>query len=793
MSEDILILLTGLFIALVRMIRRRGKDRLVDLVPNVLYYGVITYYIYYCFLRQALYLWGIALICAMLLLCVFALPCIICRSSKIMNNRAVIWMRSLHQDTIQGFTLWGLLMYGIMYNIAQGWHIVFVLAAYIVSAVYRLTSAERRQSVNEMHDVQGISFIAGIAISYARFDVNIKYHPFYVLLYTMVMWIILMVVYSLNQFDSNKGTTWELLTRNIRELCWCDIRWKRMLKRFVNLFIPVCALTFSLFIENTLEFYYTNRGVFGFQISDFLGSMIVRVIILTVSLSVILTCLSSKATKITGALASGIAAASYLQIMIFDRDIGITDTYVIDWSQYSGKMIINSIIWIAVIIIPVAMFLIWKEKAFRVIKWVVFCILLVQLSAAVSLVYKSGGYHNTAGQISDYDLTDENEFTVSADSNIIVFVLDTFSSDYLDMMLEKYPDALSGLNDFTYYNNYDCKYDGTALAMNYLLSGKEFDNTIPCKEYSRQAFESESAGTFYGYMKEHGYTCNLYTDKDTGKFLGLGNLYGLYDNVDKKNNNHIEKDRNAIQGNMLRGALYRMLPLAVKRYSIVVTADFDDLVYSTDENDSPAALDDNFYEKLDESGIDINEEQGTFNIFHFKGMHDYGYGSKRANIPERAESCLQDVCRYIDKLKQLGVYDSSTIIITADHGQHETIDGIQPVFFIKRKDARQDALVINNAPVSAEEFLPTILKAAGASGDMCGSTIDDFKENEVRERTVYVRKYNYDDVAGLLRSNINYSSYSMLYGYTYKGDKEDLRKKDEAEPDIKLTLTDFWQ
>lgn len=45
-------------------------------------------------------------------------------------------------------------------------------------------------------------------------------------------------------------------------------------------------------------------------------------------------------------------------------------------------------------------------------------------------------------------------------------------------MTEQYPDALEPLHDFTYYDNYDSKYDGTALAMNYLLTGQEFDNTI---------------------------------------------------------------------------------------------------------------------------------------------------------------------------------------------------------------------------------------------------------------------------------------------------------------------------
>lgn len=791
--EDLLILTVGVLLAVQRIWRRHENDRLVNIISYVCYYGTVTYYIYYCFLQRKMYLWGIGLIFIVGSFIVSAFPYVIDKMEKLKNINLVAWVRRLHQDVLQGFVLWGLLCYGIMYSFIQPWNILIAFAAYPVNALYRLLSESNRQSVCEMHRVQGLALLAGISISFARFEVNIQYHPFYVMVYTAGAWIVLMVAASLKAFDSNPGTTWELLNRNISELGADDIRIRRMFKRFVNLFVPLFAIAFTLYVENTLEFYYTNKGVFAFQISDFLGSMIIRMLVLTIIFSLLLTCLSSGATKLIGVIASGVFAASYLQIMIFDRTLGMTDNYVIDWSRYSVKMVVNGIIWLLVIGIPVWLYKCRGNSVYRIVKIITASILAIQMVAAVSLVYKSGGLNNAVRKISDYELTANNEFTVSQDRNIIVFVLDTFSSDYLDMMLEEYPDALDSLKDFTYYNNYDCRYDGTALAMNYLLSGVDFDNTVPCREYSRKAFKSESAKTFYGYMKSQGYECNLYTDKDTGDFLGVQNLYGLYDNVDKRENTTIKKDRNAIQGNMLSGALYRLLPLALKRYSIVITSDFDNLVYNTDENENPAMLDDEFYDKLEENGITYNSTAGTFAIYHFKGMHDYGYGSKRAKIPERANACIQDVSCYIDRLKEKGVYDSATIIITADHGQHETVDGIQPVFFIKKKNSVQKELYVNNAPISAKEFLPTILKAAGSSDRLLGDTVDDFKQNTERERTVYVRKYNYDDVAALLKSNINYSSYSMLYGYTYKGDKESLRKRQDTEPDIKLQLTDFWQ
>ena len=50
-------------------------------------------------------------------------------------------------------------------------------------------------------------------------------------------------------------------------------------------------------------------------------------------------------------------------------------------------------------------------------------------------------------------LDGSKQFTVSSNDNIILFILDNFSSTYLASAVEKYPDLKDFLHDFTYYNN----------------------------------------------------------------------------------------------------------------------------------------------------------------------------------------------------------------------------------------------------------------------------------------------------------------------------------------------------
>ena len=120
-------------------------------------------------------------------------------------------------------------------------------------------------------------------------------------------------------------------------------------------------------------------------------------------------------------------------------------------------------------------------------------------------------------------------------------------------------------------------------------------------------------------------------------------------------------------------------------------------------------------------------------------------------------------------MKEAGVYDNSTVIITADHGWEY---GQQPVFFIKEAGASSYSIEDTNAPASFHELLPTIARIAGVS--MQGQTIYDFKPDELRERTLYIRNYmeEYTDVPYFGGDKVGTANVYM--GFTYTGDEDDL-------------------
>jgi hypothetical protein len=87
--------------------------------------------------------------------------------------------------------------------------------------------------------------------------------------------------------------------------------------------------------------------------------------------------------------------------------------------------------------------------------------------------------------------------------------------------------------------------------------------------------------------------------------------------------------------------------------------------------------------------------------------------------------------------------------------------------------------------------MPTIMKEAGYDFSEYGDTIFDYSEDDERERTVYVRAYDYSCPA--TKNLYGFSAmYNCLYQYNYTGDKEDLRNLENKTPDKIIPLKNYW-
>lgn len=113
-------------------------------------------------------------------------------------------------------------------------------------------------------------------------------------------------------------------------------------------------------------------------------------------------------------------------------------------------------------------------------------------------------------------------------------------------------------------------------------------------------------------------------------------------------------------------------------------------------------------------------------------------------------------------MKANNIYDDATIIVTADHGD---TTNTQAIFLIKNRFAHADTVQYNHAPVAQQDFDSTILKSLDLPYDDYGPSVFDYKESDMRERSVHLWRYDEDF------PDLN-AKYNVMYEFKYIGDEE---------------------
>lgn len=337
----------------------------------------------------------------------------------------------------------------------------------------------------------------------------------------------------------------------------------------------------------------------------------------------------------------------------------------------------------------------------------------------------------------DYTLLGNEQFYAGEDGNIIVIILDTYSNSFFNRLLAKDDTAGEGLEDFTYYNNYDCCFVGTYPSMVMMLTGYEYSNEVTIGQWFSDAWKSERTQSFFKMMKEKGYDTYMYSVAPTNSGLKSEAL-GLFENYVKNSE---------YTGKVIRQKTSQDFYPAVKANGIAVVPGKRCII------------------------------QHLFGLHMPYNVDENGEKKDNSNLLAASSGWLKITKAYLDALREAGVYDNSTIIITADHGPKK-VDQIQPIFLIKRPGETHDEMQETNAPVSHREFQSTILLCAGVDKeDLPTQTIYDFEEDEDRERTIYINRHLDRYPKKPKYHGTGYGSHNVWTGYTYTGDSKDLVKE----------------
>ncbi len=153
--------------------------------------------------------------------------------------------------------------------------------------------------------------------------------------------------------------------------------------------------------------------------------------------------------------------------------------------------------------------------------------------------------------------------------------------------------------------------------------------------------------------------------------------------------------------------------------------------------------DSQFYHNLCKEKLSISDDKkGAFRIYHLYGAHSPYYLTENATLDFESgdpitqwKGCMRITYEYIEQLRDNGLYEDATIIITADHGLNRTqrtalkdkgitvTDDSNPIFIIKRAGEKRKSIEVIDKEVTDDSFTSTILKSINPTDTECGKAI----------------------------------------------------------------------
>ena len=274
-------------------------------------------------------------------------------------------------------------------------------------------------------------------------------------------------------------------------------------ERFVYALIASAFTLYTVFVVAPLEIVGNAVGSLVFTLADVwwvpLGPVTAAVLVLALLMSLV----RGKAFNVVLVVVAALGLCCYLQALVLNVGLPLADGGTIIWADHMLMQIVSTIVWVAVIALAIIMALRNRKRAQGVVAIGSVFLLLIQFIGVLSLFIVPPTPSDTPGGLDDITgdlvqkteivMTEDQLFTVNPNSNVIVFVLDTYDYAYLRRDLGMNPTLLSELTGFTNYANCTGSMIPTRFAIPQMLTGEmphydEKFSTYKAQRYARSTF-----------------------------------------------------------------------------------------------------------------------------------------------------------------------------------------------------------------------------------------------------------------------------------------------------------------
>ena len=521
-------------------------------------------------------------------------------------------------------------------------------------------------------------------------------------------------------------------------------------------------LSFTLCFAAPVEIVSASAGSLVARLVDVLPVIVGMFLLVGILLAAVACLFKKRAFAGVVAVVFSVALSCYTQALFMNVGLPQADGGVVNWDDYTTITVLSAAAWIALITVSVVAVIRYPRKAQMGFCLVALALVVVQGAGVASLFVGESGASNVAGRtmmVSEKGLLD-----VSAKTNVVEFVLDNYDTALLEQAVSEEPEMFDGFEGFTWFKDSAGSMIPTRYGNVFLLTG-----VLPREDEPFSAFLANryARSPYLGDIRKAGYDVGVYSDTLGEQYLSadeaIQHLYRYTSNIAPLDRDAM--DVPATAASLLRCALYRDLPWLAKPLVWFYTDEVNRSMFGSGRaasDKTPYLMDDgSLLSRLRTEGLSTNDQDASYRYIHVIGAHDpfsldrngEEVGVGNSNPLDQAIGSMKIVETYINELKQLGVYDQTTVIVTTDHGswwcQEGEIDQPKsPIVLFKPAASvaggRDKPLAISESPVSAGDILATVEEVIGAPNSASfGESLLDKVEDGSRYRKGEQTRYFY--------------------------------------------------
>lgn len=488
-------------------------------------------------------------------------------------------------------------------------------------------------------------------------------------------------------------------------------------------------LCLTLFVFGPLNIYIPNADELAFGIKDVLLCILPSSVLVFCLITVLYFLIMNKHKVYYVLLLFGVTFALYVQGNYFKLNFGssVLDGTAVDWTKYNFRAVINFVFWAFVIILPFIIYGVLKNKK-TVLKYAMIVSLFLLAIQIPAVIVQLLSYESKSE--SSLIVKNDGMFEYSEDENIIIIILDAMDEKYYEEFLTNNPDYIKELDGFTAYDNTLTGGSRTMMAMPIIFTGIPFTDYNSYTEYLEDAYSKDN---ILRTLNEKGYDVKVYSES---LFFPLSSSEYV-DNFTLTKNS--VSSRTTLTKKLYKVTFYKYFPIVFKPFLLFDTSEFNKAIHT---NKSYSVNDVKFYSDFLKNGISTNDSDKTFILYHLNGAHSPYTMNQNAEkeegstLQKQVEGSFKIVKELLDQYRNNNIYDNSTIIITADHGDYDVCQ--HPFLLIKEKNSNT-SYQTSHKPISSFDFPIFISNIAGIelNNQVYGVDISSLKEDDIRERYLF--------------------------------------------------------